>query len=175
MVITCYTMSQPCCLHMASRFVTTPHGHSGEHLPHDHKPRSLPNVHGHRRLIPSVCWNCWCLWCRKIHAQRRQTLQEAEAAGNTLDVDVEELLLGESAGGNSLSNGPLVAVPFPDFPLSDIPLRDVPLSHVRLPNVPLSGVCPDGSVGEEWSSQCSPEEACVWVRVEFLCCEFSLL
>jgi len=43
-------------------------------------------------------------------------------------VDADQQLLGESAGGNSLT---------------DIPLRDVPL-----PDVPLPEVRPDGSVGE---------------------------
>jgi len=76
MLITCHTMSQPCCLHMASRCVMTPHGHSLERLPYDQKPRSLPNVLGHPRLIPSVCWNFWCLWCRTIHAQRRQPCEK---------------------------------------------------------------------------------------------------
>jgi len=47
------------------------------------------------------------------------SLQEAEAAGNTSDVDVDQQLLGKSAGGNSLP--------------------DVPLPEVRT----------DGSVGED--------------------------
>jgi len=58
-----------------------------------------------------------------------QTLREAEAAGNTPDVDVEQQLLGESAGGDSL----------PDVPLPDVPLPDVPIPEAR----------PDDSVGEE--------------------------
>jgi len=52
------------------------------------------------------------------------TLREAEAASNTSDVDVDQQLLIESAGGDSLP---------------DIPLPDVPLPEAR----------PDGSVGEE--------------------------
>jgi len=52
------------------------------------------------------------------------TLREAEAAGNTLDVDVNQQLLGKSAGGHSL----------PDVPL---------------PDVHLAGARPDGSLGEE--------------------------
>jgi len=52
------------------------------------------------------------------------TQREAEAAGNTSDVDVDQQLLIESAGGNSL----------PDVPLPDVPL---PEAH------------PDGLVGEE--------------------------
>ena len=35
------------------------------------------------------------------------TLREAEAAGNSSDVDVDEQPLGESAGGDSLPHVPL--------------------------------------------------------------------
>jgi hypothetical protein len=56
------------------------------------------------------------------------TLREAEAAGNTsvvdVDVDVDQQLLIESAGGDSIPNVPL-------------------------PNIPLPEARPDGSVGEE--------------------------
>ena len=52
------------------------------------------------------------------------TQREAEAAGNTSDEDVDQQLLIESAGGDSLTN---------------VPLPDVPLPEAR----------PDGSVGEE--------------------------
>jgi hypothetical protein len=55
------------------------------------------------------------------------TLREAEAAGNFSDVDVDQQLIGELAGGNSL----------PDDPLSDTFLPD---TH------------PDGSVGEKSTS-----------------------
>jgi hypothetical protein len=72
------------------------------------------------------------------------TLREAEAAGNTSDVDVNQQLLIESAGGDSLSDVPLLVVPLPDVPLSDVPLPVVPLPDVPLPEVP-----PDGSVGKE--------------------------
>ena len=57
------------------------------------------------------------------------TLREAEAAGNTSDVDVDQQLLTESAAGDS----------HPDVPLPDVPLS----------NVPLSQACPDGSVDVE--------------------------
>ena len=82
------------------------------------------------------------------------TLPKAEAAGNTSDVDVEQQLLGELAGGNSLPDGPLPDiplpdVPLPDVPLPDVPLPDVPLPDVLLPDVPLPEVRPDGSVGEQ--------------------------
>ena len=77
------------------------------------------------------------------------TLREAEAAGNTSDVDVEQQLLGESAGGDSLPDVPLPDVPFPDVPLPDIPLPDVSLPDVLLSDVPLPKARPDGSVGKE--------------------------
>jgi len=57
------------------------------------------------------------------------TRREAETAGNRSDVDVDQQLLGESAGGDSLPN-----VPPPDDPL---------------PDVPLPAARPDGLVGEE--------------------------
>ena len=82
------------------------------------------------------------------------TLPEAEAAGNTSDVDVDQQLPGESAGGDSLPDVPLPDVPLPhvhlpDVPLPDVPLPDVPLPDVPLPNVPLPEVRPGGSVGKE--------------------------
>ena len=87
------------------------------------------------------------------------TQREAEAAGNTSDVDVEQQLLGESAGGDGLPDGPLPDVPIPDVhlpdvPLPDVPLPDVPLLNVPLPDVPLPDVPlpearPDGSIGEK--------------------------
>jgi hypothetical protein len=52
------------------------------------------------------------------------TQRDAEAAGNTSDVDVDQQLLIESAGGDTVPNVPL-------------------------PNVPLSEPRPDGSVGEK--------------------------
>ena len=67
------------------------------------------------------------------------TLREAEAAGNTSDVDVEQQLLGASGGEDGIPDGPLPDVPLPDVPLPDVPNPDVPLPEAR----------PDGSVGEE--------------------------
>jgi len=72
------------------------------------------------------------------------TLREAEAAGNPSDVDVEQQLLGESASGDGLLDGPLLDVPLPDVTLPVVALVDVPL-----PDVPLPEACPDGSAGEE--------------------------
>ena len=87
------------------------------------------------------------------------TLREAEAAGNIADVDVEQQLLCESAGGDSHPNIRLLDVPLPDVPLPDVPLPDVPLRDVLLPDVPLPDVPlpqarPDGSVGKEGPSPC---------------------
>jgi len=53
------------------------------------------------------------------------TLREAEAAGNTLEVDVDQQQLIQSVGGDSL----------PDVPLPDVSLLDVPLPDVTLPHV----------------------------------------
>jgi len=62
------------------------------------------------------------------------TRREADAARNTSDVDVDQQLLIESTGGDSLP---------------DVPVPDVPLPDVTLPNVPLPEARPDGSGGEE--------------------------
>jgi len=67
--------------------------------------------------------------------------REAEAAGNTTDLDVDQQLLGNSAGGDCL----------PKVPLPDVPLPDVPLPAAR----------PDGSVGEEWTIPPIAEEVMV--------------
>jgi hypothetical protein len=64
------------------------------------------------------------------------TQREAEAAGNTTDVVVDQQLLIELAGGDSL----------PDVPLPDVPLREAR---------------PDSLVGEERTSPRVPEEAMV--------------
>ena len=77
------------------------------------------------------------------------TLREAESAGNTLDVDVNQQLLIESASGDSLSDVPLPDVPLPLVPLPDVPLPDVPFPDVTLTDGPLPEARPDGSVGEE--------------------------
>jgi len=60
------------------------------------------------------------------------TLREAEPAGNTSDVEVDQQLRCESAGGESLPD-----VPQPDLPLPVAPLRDPHL---------------EGSVSEVWTS-----------------------
>jgi len=67
------------------------------------------------------------------------TLREAEAAGNTWDVDVEQQLLGESAGGDglpmALSRMSLPGCPFPDVPL---PLSLSPMSLSPMSLSPMS-------------------------------------
>jgi len=62
------------------------------------------------------------------------TLRKAKAARSTSDVDVDQQLLIESAGGHSL----------PDVPLPDVPLPDAPLPVIRLPEA-----CLDHSVDKE--------------------------
>jgi len=69
------------------------------------------------------------------------TLRETEAAINSWDVAMDQQLLGESAGGDTLP---------------DIPHHDVSLIDASLPVA-----CQDGSVGEEWNSSCVAEEAMV--------------
>jgi len=97
---------------------------------------------------------------------RGPTLREAGAAGNTSDVDVEQQLLGESAGGDRLPD-----VPLPNVPLLDVPLPNVPLPNDSFTDVPLPAVCPDGLVGEEWTSSRVAfgleSGSCL---VSFLCC-----
>jgi len=60
--------------------------------------------------------------------------QEAEADRHSSCVDVNQQLVGESAGGDSL----------PDIPLPDVPFDDVPL-----PDEPLLMTHPAGLVGEK--------------------------
>jgi hypothetical protein len=68
------------------------------------------------------------------------TLQAAETARNTSDVDVEQQVLSESAGSDSVNNGLPPDVSLPDVPLRDVPLPKVPLPKVPLPKVPLPKV-----------------------------------
>jgi hypothetical protein len=77
------------------------------------------------------------------------TRQEAEAARNTSDFDVEQQILSQSAGGDSLPNVPLPGGPLPDVPLLHVALPNVALPSVALPNVTLPEASLDGSVGEE--------------------------
>jgi hypothetical protein len=77
------------------------------------------------------------------------TLREADAAGNTSDVDVEQQRIGESAYFDCLPDVPLPDVPLPDIPLPDVPLSDVPLADVTLPDVPFHEARPDCWVGVE--------------------------
>jgi len=98
------------------------------------------------------------------------TVWEAEAAGNTPDVDVEQQLLGKSAGGDSVRD-----VLLPNIPVEDVALPHVPLPDFPHSDVPLTEAHPDGSVGEGWTSPCVAEEACVLVRLGFLSCEFPLV
>jgi len=73
---------------------------------------------------------------------------------------MEQQLLGKSAGGDSLPNGPHQDVPLPDVPVPDVPLPDVSVPHDPLPEMRL-----DFSLGEECTSPRVAEESCVLVRV----------
>jgi len=84
------------------------------------------------------------------------TLQEAEAARHTSDVDVNQQLLIESPSGDSLSD-----VPRPDIPLPDVHLPDFPIPDVPFHNVPLPEAGQDGSVGEECTSPRVTDDAIV--------------
>jgi hypothetical protein len=86
-----------------------------------------------------------------------------------LDVDVEQQLLRELAGGNSLPDVQLLEVPLPDVLLTAVPLTDVPLPDVPLPVGRL-----DGLVGEERTGPCVAVEAYIQVRVGFYSGEFLL-
>ena len=77
------------------------------------------------------------------------TLQEAEAAGTTSNVDVEQQLLSTLAGGDSLPDVPLPDVPLLDVPLPAVPLPVFPIPDVPLPDVLLPEARPDALVGEE--------------------------
>jgi len=83
------------------------------------------------------------------------TLQEPVAARNTSDVDADQQLIGESAGGNNLPEVTVldVAVPdiavcdvavsdvaVPDAPVPDVPVPDVPVPNVPVPNVSVPNV-----------------------------------
>jgi len=79
------------------------------------------------------------------------TLRDAEVTRKSLDVDMDQQLLGESAGGDSV-----LYVPVPDDPL---------------PNASLPEVRLDGSMGEEWASPRVAEQAVVVVfRLGSGCC-----
>jgi hypothetical protein len=72
------------------------------------------------------------------------TLRQPEAAGNTSGINVEQYLLRELAGGDSLPEGPV-----PDVALPDVAFPNIPLPNVPLPDDPLLAARADGSVGEE--------------------------
>ena len=75
------------------------------------------------------------------------TLRQAESARNTSHVDVNQQLLIESAGGDSIFD-----IPLPNVPLPNVPLLNVPVPNVPLPVVHLRGAGPNGLLGEEWTS-----------------------
>ena len=91
-------------------------------------------------------------------------LQEAEAAENTSDVDMDQQQLSKSAGGDSLCDVPVSDIPLADVPLANVTLADIPVANVShadvaladvpcadvhrtdipLPDVPLPEALPDG-------------------------------
>jgi len=73
-------------------------------------------------------------------------LWQAKAAGDTTEVDVDQQLLGEPAGGGSLP---------------DVHLCNVPLPNAKLADLAPSEPRPDSSVGKEWFSPQVAEEAMV--------------
>ena len=112
------------------------------------EPRPWPHTPDTNPLVGRECLG------HVIQQQSRPavpTLREAEAVGNTSDMDVDQQLLSESAGGDSLSN-----VPLPNITLPNVPLPDVPLPDVRLPGARLVG-----SVDEQWISAHVEEETMV--------------
>ena len=66
-------------------------------------------------------------------------MRDAEAAGNTADVNNDLQLLSESACGDRLA----------DVPVPDVSLPDVPPPNSPLPNVPVAEGRSDVVVGEE--------------------------
>jgi len=80
---------------------------------------------------------------------------------------VDQQLLGESAGGDSLPNVPLPDVPLPDVPFPDVPVSDVPHPEARMEGPSKRGV--------NQSSRCIGCDGCsVRVRVGFLSRSFPL-
>jgi hypothetical protein len=82
----------------------------------------------------------WRLLTPKKPRPAAPTLQQAEAAGNISDVNVEQQLLSKWAGGDRLPDVCLSDVCLPDIPLPDVSLSDVPLPDFPRPDVPLPDV-----------------------------------
>jgi hypothetical protein len=84
---------------------------------------------------------------------------------------VEQQLLGELPGGDSLPDVRLPDVPLPDVPLPNVPVPNVPLLIIPLHDVPLPEARP------VWLSRCGVNQSSGYVRIRvgFLSCEFSLL
>jgi len=81
------------------------------------------------------------------------TLQEAVAAPNSVDVNVDQQLLPQSASEKSVPNIAVADIPFPE-------------------------AYSDGLGGEKWSSPPVARQGdccCIGVRVRFLSCEFPLV
>jgi len=98
-----------------------PHPPAAAVQPQTLEPRPLSQT---PETDPLSGWALLWLMMLKIPRPGVPTLQDAKAAENTSDVDVDQQVLSALAGGNSL----------PDVPLPDIP-------HL---NVPLPEAIPDG-------------------------------
>ena len=146
----------------------------------EHTPRPLPSAPAPRPRTPEHCPQprtqvphplCGLEFPGRVTLQKPRpaapTMREAEAAGNSSDVDVEWQFLGELAGGDSLPDVRLHDVPLTDVPLTDLPLTDVPLTDIPLNDVPRPEALLDASVGEESTSPRHAQQACIRVRVGF--------
>jgi len=124
-------ISQSCYVSKARRCPSIPHGNKFGTCPTAPNPGTSP--------MTMNCGDSSPQWAGAFRASDSAKprvavpkLREAVAVGNTLNVDVVQLLLDVSAGGYSVS--------------------DVCLPDVALANAPLPGARPNGSVHEEWNS-----------------------
>jgi hypothetical protein len=102
---------QPIMLPEQREYTPLPQSPAPAPWPHTTEPRPRPRT---PETHPLSGLEHLGLVMRQQPRQAVPTLREAEAAGNTSDVDVDQQLLIESAGGDSLPNVPLPDVPLPD-------------------------------------------------------------
>jgi len=89
------------------------HVHNLWHMPQSQNPISWPTTTSSRDSSP--LWAAVLVVCDGAYRPlAAATLWEAEAAGNTFVVDVDQHLLCESADGNHNSDVPLPDVPLPE-------------------------------------------------------------
>jgi len=109
----------------------TPRPHPLVSAPQQHTPETCPGPWTPETDLLSVLEGLGLVIMQKP-CLAALTVRDAEAAGNTSDVDVYQRQVGGSACSYSLSYAPL-----PDVPLSNMPHRE---AH------------PDALVGEKWTS-----------------------